>query len=148
MTTNYGELSHQMFEVLGLMRRASSTRSTEQHGIHHGQGHLLSILMQHDNLLQKQLADIVHIRAESVTDLLEKMENDGLVTRTKDSSDRRITRVSISDKGLQLMHENAKVRQQVDQIMFGTLTDEELSELDTIHQKIISSLTTEVENNQ
>ncbi|CUS26633.1 MarR family transcriptional regulator [Paucilactobacillus oligofermentans DSM 15707 = LMG 22743] len=147
MTKSYEDLSHQMFNVIGLMRRASLARSSEQHGIHHGQGHLLSVLMEHDNLSQKELADVVHIRAASVTDLLEKMEHEGLVIRTKDEKDRRITRVSISDKGRQFLIKNNLIRHEVNEVVYGDLNDDDLEQLDMIYQKIINSLSKDLESN-
>ncbi|KRL57896.1 hypothetical protein FC70_GL000369 [Paucilactobacillus oligofermentans DSM 15707 = LMG 22743] len=103
--------------------------------------------MEHDNLSQKELADVVHIRAASVTDLLEKMEHEGLVIRTKDEKDRRITRVSISDKGRQFLIKNNLIRHEVNEVVYGDLNDDDLEQLDMIYQKIINSLSKDLESN-
>ncbi|BAP86126.1 transcriptional regulator [Paucilactobacillus hokkaidonensis JCM 18461] len=140
MANKYGQLSHQMFEMMTLIRRLSLKTVQNQHGLHHGKGHVLRELMDHDNLSQTELAELIGIRPASVTGLLEKMEKDQLVIRTPDRDDHRVTRVIISDVGRKAVVENQIFRDQVDQLVFGALTEDEQVQLEGLFGKLLTSL--------
>lgn len=133
-----------MFELIQTTRRVQMIKMKSQQGIHHGQGHVLGVLMDHDNISQKQLAAALDIRPASLTDLLEKLERDQLVERTRDTKDRRVTRVQITDRGKQMVQQNLKVRHQVEQVMFGALTPAEVQSLGAILNKMTTSLRTQI----
>lgn len=50
-------------------------------------------------LMQHEIADSIHVTPATISGTLKRMERDGLVVRTADPSDARISRVSLSDKG-------------------------------------------------
>lgn len=50
-------------------------------------------------LSQKELAKFVHLRPGSLTDALTNLEEEGYVNRERDPKDRRIWRVSLTEKG-------------------------------------------------
>lgn len=140
MENEFEQLSHQMFETMSLMRRLGLKIKKDQHGLHHGKGHVLHVLLEHDHLSQAQLAQIIDIRPASVTGLLEKMEKEKLVIRTQDEHDRRVTRVSISGEGRKLFRENQIIRQQIDQLVFGALTNDEQHQLANIFTKLLKTM--------
>ncbi|WP_170999568.1 MarR family winged helix-turn-helix transcriptional regulator [Paucilactobacillus kaifaensis] len=140
MQNNYEQLSHQMFEMMTLMRRLSLKTVKNQHGLHHGKGHVLHALMEHDNLSQAELAQMIGIRPASVTGLLEKMEKENLVVRTPDSNDKRVIRVTISAEGKKVVHENQILRRQIDQLVFGKLTEDEQQHLMELFTKLVRTM--------
>lgn len=111
-----------------------------QHGIHHGQGHVLGMLMKHNDVAQKELAQWLNIRPASLTDLLEKLERDQLIVRSRDQNDRRVVRVSITEKGQQIVRQNIQVRREIEATMFGSLSGSEIQTMTTILQKMSQSL--------
>ena len=74
-------------------------RSSERFGIPHGYHKLLMELAHNDELTQLQLVKLTHLTAPTVSVALEKMEADGLVTRTPDPEDMRRIKVALTDKG-------------------------------------------------
>lgn len=140
MHNNYEQLSHQMFEMMTLMRRLSLKTVKNQHGLHHGKGHVLHALLEHNNLSQASLAQIIGIRPASVTGLLEKMEKEKLVVRTPDPNDKRVTRVAISTEGRTAVHENQILRHQIDQLVFGKLTSDEQEQLMALFTKLVKTM--------
>lgn len=140
MQNDYDQLSHQMFEMMTLMRRLSLKMVKNQHGLHHGRGHVLHELLTHENLSQAELAQLIGIRPASVTGLLEKMEKEKLVVRTPDPNDGRVIRVMISDEGRKAVHENQVLRSQIDQLVFGTLTTSEQAQLTKLFTKLLRTM--------
>jgi len=64
-----------------------------------------------------------------VTRLLDRLENAGLVTRTKDSHDGRIRRVHISERGLQMLDQLDEPIAQLHHQRLGRLNPERLDQL-------------------
>ena len=52
-------------------------------------------------LSQRQLADRVLVTGSTLTHHLDRMEADGFISRTRDASDRRITRIALTTAGKQ-----------------------------------------------
>src|SRR5262245_51385982 len=48
---------------------------------------------------QRELAQCLHFDASNVTDIVDRLEERGLVSRTIDPDDRRVKRVVLTDKG-------------------------------------------------
>ncbi|MEN6429893.1 MAG: MarR family transcriptional regulator [Coriobacteriales bacterium] len=70
-----------------------------ERGTHPGQGACLFVLEKHPGLSQRELAEYLHVSAPAVTSMLQKMEKAGLVERTTDPADQRLTRLSITETG-------------------------------------------------
>lgn len=140
MTSEYGNISREMFEFTILMRRLGMKTMHGQQGIHHGKGHVLNVLAHQDNLSQAELSKQIGIRPASLTDLLEKMEKDQLVRRTKDPQDRRVSRVTLSPRGREIINQNQEIHRKVDEMVYSGLTQTEVAELDRILKKLLASL--------
>ena len=65
----------------------------------YGYGHLLHILIKDGDMTQKELAEKLEIRPQSLTAALEKLEQKGYITRTRDQKDRRIQMVHLTESG-------------------------------------------------
>ena len=62
-----------------------------------GRMHLLLILSCEENIGQRELAERSHLRPQSVSEILAKLENEGLIVRTR-GSDKREMLVSLSEE--------------------------------------------------
>ncbi|WP_222441153.1 MarR family winged helix-turn-helix transcriptional regulator [Streptomyces qinzhouensis] len=69
-------------------------------GLTFGQMPVLAALKQGGPLSQKELARLARIEQPSMAQLLARMERDGLVERTPDPADRRVSLIALTDKGL------------------------------------------------
>lgn len=106
-------------------------------GPHHGpdgkrpparQEHLLHILKRNPSINQKDFAEKVHVRPQSLGEMLGKMEENGLIVRKKDPADGRATLVEMTPAGEALEQEHhEKVFQEI-KARYSALTDEELAE--------------------
>ncbi|MDN6794372.1 MAG: MarR family transcriptional regulator [Propionibacterium sp.] len=92
-----------------LMRHEHLTRSG-RHGrsTRVGQGRVLALLALREPLGQKDLAYLLGVRPQSLSELLRKLEHAGLVTRQRDEQDRRSTLVSLTAEGRGAAEEAAR----------------------------------------
>lgn len=72
-------------------------------GINPAQAFCMKILAENDGCTQSDVADAMHLSRPSVTRLLQRMERGGLVERTIDTHDQRITRVHLTESGRSLL---------------------------------------------
>lgn len=84
-----------LLHLLRLLGRTLS-HSAEPTG---GQDRVLKILSEKDGIGQKELMDMLGIKAGSVSELLGKLENAGMITRQKNETDHRAVNVFITDAG-------------------------------------------------
>lgn len=64
----------------------------------------LLILRNEGKLTIGELGEKMYLACSTATDLIDRMERNGLVERLRDSSDRRVIRLQVKDKGTE-MHE-------------------------------------------
>ncbi|NLM64619.1 MAG: MarR family transcriptional regulator [Firmicutes bacterium] len=74
-------------------------RMLKQKGLYPGQARCLMILRHDDGIPQHDLARRLHVSRPTVTVMLQRMEQAGLIVRRSDESDQRITRVYVTDEG-------------------------------------------------
>ena len=110
-----GTVGYMLARVSKLHRQRAEELLTEI-GLHVGQEMLLAALQDSDGITQSKLAESLMNQPSTVTNMLQRMERAGLVVRSGDSKDRRVTRVIVTEKGHRL---NEAAREQ-----WGLLEDE------------------------
>jgi len=63
----------------------------------------LLVLASNDNLTMGELCKRLFLASSTVTDLVDRMEKSGLVTRERDPEDRRVIRLKVLDRGHELI---------------------------------------------
>lgn len=104
-----------------------------------GRAGVLMILSRHGFMAQSMLAEKLDIRSASMSELLGKMEQAGLVTRTQNESDKRAVWVELTDEGRAEAERAAAQREEDNRNLFAVLTDEEKSQLAVILDKLAHS---------
>ena len=120
------------------------------HGPHHGMNHmppmaggrLLSILKENSNLSSRELAELLDIRPSSLTELLTKLEQEQLVVRTPDENDRRVIRVSLTEKGTEREEQIAAERTAHLEKFSACFTAEEAEQFCALCDKLAAHLET------
>lgn len=102
------------------------------------QKRILIILHESDALTQKELTERLGIQPGSASEILSKLENAGLITRTTNETDRRTTDIQLTDTGTELALEAVEQRQKRHQEMFSCLSSEERQTLLSLLEKIHS----------
>jgi DNA-binding MarR family transcriptional regulator len=83
-----------------------------------------------------QLAERLACVKSNVTQLVDRLEADGLVSRTFDPNDRRSRLAVLTDAGKKAYAKGSAVQQQAELELFGTLTAEESNTLHQLLEKL------------
>ena len=62
-------------------------------------GRLLECVAENSNVSPRELCEMLDVRPSSLSEMLARAEGEGWIARTADEEDRRIQRVSLSEKG-------------------------------------------------
>jgi MarR family transcriptional regulator, organic hydroperoxide resistance regulator len=79
--------------------RSSSDTFMDQVDMHRAQATLLCRLFAQDGMTQSEIADQLAVQGATITNMLQRMEETGLVTRRRDAEDNRLVRVYLTDAG-------------------------------------------------
>lgn len=101
-----------------------------------GRGRVLVALSMQDNMTQKDLAFLLGIRPQSLSELVGKLEADGFVTRTRSEADRRAVTVSLTDEGRAKAAKIQAKRNASAETLFAKLTAEEKETLIALLAKL------------
>ena len=85
--------------IAGRMVAARFQRALEAQGLTHAGWQVLLLLGKHDGLTQREVAERTFVTQASVTGVVDTLEREGFVTRTRDEDDRRVVRVSLTREG-------------------------------------------------
>ena len=86
-----------------------------------------------------QLADRLACVKSNVTQLVDRLEAEGLVTRSSDPEDKRSRLAIITDTGRQVHQEGARIQRQVEEELFATLSVDDSVRLSEIIAKLKSA---------
>jgi DNA-binding MarR family transcriptional regulator len=106
--------------------------------LHRGQGRILALLKLKPDISQKELASILDIRAQSLGELLAKLEKAGYVSRTPNEADHRVMDLHLTEAGRSAAETEAEDDSLED--IVGTLSDEERSTLRSVLDILIERL--------
>ena len=101
---------------------------------------ILVFLWQQDEVTQKAIADATYKDRPSVTRLIDNMEKQGLVTRTKDLGDRRTNKICLTKKGIDLCSKVHPITLKTMQNALNGLSPEDMSNAQYLLKKIFSNL--------
>lgn len=106
-----------------------------QKGRRGGQEKILSILAERVQMSQKELQEQLEIQAGSMSEIVMKLEAKGFLTKAKDENDKRMTKLTITEAGIQRAKEAAEEKK-AGQDLFEALTKEEQDTLEGLLQKL------------
>jgi DNA-binding MarR family transcriptional regulator len=106
-----------------------------------GQARILHILEENDGLSQKELAEKLHIRQPSLTELLRKLNLGGYVVLRQNKDDKRITNVFSTSKGKKAVQKEmaAKVENMANTV-FASFSSEEQTTFIELLERLLASL--------
>ena len=67
--------------------------------------HLLSMLERHGSITMSRIAELLDVSVSNATGLIDRIEERGLVERTRVPDDRRVVHVQLTDAGRRKLHE-------------------------------------------
>ena len=104
------------------------------------QGRILYCLWQEDGIPIKTLADKSGLAITSLTTMLDRMEKQGLITRTQDNSDKRKTLLILTDKARSLKTAYDAVSDKMGEIYYKGFSEEEIRSFESYLDRILMNL--------
>ena len=101
-----------------------------------GQDRVLAILAEKGTTGQKELMDTLSVKAGSLSELLGKLENAGLIAREKNEEDHRAMNVTLTEQGRKRAEETKAQRGDGKSDMFSALTEDEKAQLTALLDKL------------
>ena len=83
-----------------------------------------------------QLAERLACVKSNITQLVDRLEADGFVSRASDPTDRRSRLAAITDAGRRAYEQGIEIHQQVERDVFGALTADESAQLSHLITKL------------
>jgi MarR family transcriptional regulator, organic hydroperoxide resistance regulator len=135
-----GELNVKLMRVARAHRTMAASLLSEV-GLHPGQEALLMELWDQDGRTQANLAAALGVEPPTVTKMLQRMENAGLVDRRPDKNDRRAIRVHLTPKGRRLKSKVDKLWVELQDRTVEGLSDRQQSSLRSLLNSLETNLT-------
>jgi DNA-binding MarR family transcriptional regulator len=104
-----------------------------------GQWAVLLHLWSRDGVTQAQLARRVAIEQPTIVRTIDRMERDGLVTRAADPNDRRVSRITLTERGWALRDQLIPLADGVNRAATATLSEEEVATLRRLLANVVAA---------
>ncbi len=129
--------------VLKLMR-AMRRRPMHEQKFPPAVGRMLITLREHDGAAPAELCEIMDVRPSSMSELLGRMEEHGLISRVSDDTDRRLTKVFLSDSGKDAVRSIETSFNEENAKLAACFTEEEAAEFCVLCDKLSAHLESDV----
>lgn len=133
-TLHYLIMANQMLVQKALLELLKDT------GLTIGQPKILDYLKEHDGSNQKEIAAACFLEAGSLTTILNKMEENGLIERRTLNGNRRSFHIFMTDEGKAKQKLVDAAFSQIESRALMGISGEELERFMTIYEKIYSNL--------
>lgn len=100
-----------------------------EYDVYPGQPPLMFALARQNGQSQKELAEQLEITPATLTVMIKRMEKNGLLRREADVEDQRISRIYLTDKGLEILEDVRETLERLEQQAIEGLTDEDIQTL-------------------
>jgi DNA-binding MarR family transcriptional regulator len=140
MDTERDELGYLIFRICRAQNNLANTIFSEI-GLFRGQPPVLFQLGKHKELTQSQLADMLEVTPATLTNILHRMEKTGLINRTRDAGDNRISRVTLTALGEERLMQAFALSQRIEDRTFDSFSEDEKKTIRGFLQQIHANLT-------
>ncbi|MCI8417380.1 MAG: MarR family transcriptional regulator [Lachnospiraceae bacterium] len=135
------EIAHRM-KIIHNTFAWSGNRSLEKYGLTVTQIELMLYLLHNpdETIYQKEIERTFRLSNPTVTGILGRLEEKGMIVRQVDSRDHRYRVVVLSPKGRQVVQEMEGRLHETENEVFGCLTEEETDQLLALLDKVTANL--------
>jgi DNA-binding MarR family transcriptional regulator len=120
--------------------RSLSDSFMDRIGMHRAQATLLCRLFDHDGMTQSEIAEQLAVQGATVTNMLQRMEEAGLVARRRDPEDNRLVRVYLTDTGRKQERAITEQFMKVEEAIFEGLGPQERAMLRGTLKKMLRNM--------
>lgn len=120
--------------------RTLSDKLMDEIAMHRAQAALLCQLFVQDGSTQSEIANQLGVQGATVTNMLQRMEEAGLVTRQRDREDNRLVRVYLTEEGRDKERSINEQFSKVEAATFAGFSDEDRALLRTLLRRMRSNM--------
>ncbi len=121
-------------------------KKTEEHKLQSGARRVLAFLAVRDGVSQLDLIRATHLKAPTISLIVQKMEHDGLILRKTDDLDMRLTRVFLTEYGKSVNREIHDTVCDVEAIAMQDFTDAEKEQLHSLLVRLYCNIEENINN--
>lgn len=104
------------------------------------QGRILYVLWQEDNVPIARLVQQTGLAKSTLTGMLARMEDSGLVTRENSSADKRQVIICLTEKARRLQDKYEEVSEEMNQLFYRGMAQEDADILDGLLGQVLANL--------
>lgn len=104
------------------------------------QGRILYVLWQGDGLTISQLSAQTSLANTTLTSMLDRMEQAGLILRTPSPTDRRALLIRLTDKARALRDDYDRISQHMNELYYLGFTEAEVRQFESYLQRVLDNL--------
>ena len=120
--------------------RTLSDNLMDEIAMHRAQATLVCQLFAQDGTTQSEIANQLGVQGATVTNMLQRMEEAGLVTRQRDQEDNRLVRVYLTEEGRDKERSIHEQFVKVEAAIFAGFTDEDRAHLRTLLHRMLGNM--------
>jgi len=137
--THGGFLVSQLKQIQGRVfeKLLSDAKADEFNG---AQGRILYVLWQADSVPIVELSKKTGLAKTTLTSMLDRMEDAGLINRNYDKADRRQIRITLTNKSRALSDNYSEVSRKMSDIFYQGFSDAEIERFENYLTRIIRNL--------
>ena len=110
--------------------------SNRAYSAYRGQGRILNILKENPELSRTELGEMLSMSRQNIAELLNKLENNGYITRSVSSQDRRKVVISLTEAGMQEAENSAIDKTPIPDFL-NCLSGEELNQFNEYLERML-----------
>ena len=104
------------------------------------QGRILYVLWQNDEISISSLSAQTSLANTTLTAMLDRMENSGLIIRKFDPKDRRNRLIVLTEKAKSLKEDYTRISEKMNEIYYTGFTETEIVQFESYLQRILDNL--------
>jgi len=104
------------------------------------QGRILYVLWQNDEISISSLSAQTSLANTTLTAMLDRMENLGLVVRKPDPKDRRNRLIALTEKAKSLQDDYDRISKQMNELYYTDFTESEIVQFESYLQRVLNNL--------
>lgn len=134
-----GMIGPRITRVAKALRKRFNQAAAEE-GLFSGQQHIILLLKHNEGLTIGQVAEATGVAVATASVSIKRMEKAGLVIRTADEKDARLTKLYLTDKGKAAPEHIREKMDRQEQYVTKGLTNEEVLLLSDLLDRVIENL--------
>lgn len=127
---------------LNILHRIYIYKEASKNGLYFGQPPILEYVRDHDQCTQCELADFMQVSPPSIATSVKRMQKAGLLEKAMDQSDLRYNRISITEKGKELVRKCRQDFDKIDSQLFLGFREQECEQLCEYLDRMIENMST------